>query len=481
IHFPCPPSSSFLHSLKFLNRASSHNRLMTTSAARGFHVTTTRKEIVAPASSPLLPLPENRIISLSNLDLLLPPVDINVCFFYKKPLYNTTNDVLKTSLAEALVSYYVLAGEVVASPITGEPEILCNNSGVEVVEAAADVELRELNLHDPYQSIAKFVPMKVHGVFAIQLTELRCGSLVVGCTFDHRIADAYSMNMFLLSWAEISRSDVPTSYMPSFNRSLLNPRRPLIIDSSIDQMYMPVTSLPLPQETTNLDNILTSRIYYIKAEVVQELQTQAGRTKLESFSAFLWKLVAKHAATTTDSKLLNSKLGIVVDGRKKLTEQETSTYFGNVLSVPFGEQRIDYLTHKSFSWVADEVHKVLESSVTKDHFLNLIDWIETRRPVPVLSRIYGAGSEDGPAFVVSSGKSFPVTRIDFGWGSPVFGSYHLPLGSRTGYVMTMPSPVVDNSAGEWIVYLHLEKGQLKFIEQGAPHVFKPIDNDYLKI
>lgn len=306
----------------------------------------------------------------------------------------------------------------------------------------------------------------------------------MGCTFDHRIADAYSMNMFLLSWAKISRSDAPTSYVPSFKRSLLNPRRPLIIDSSIDQMYMPVTSLPLPQETTNPDNILTSRIYYIKADIVQELQTLTGngkRTKLESFSAFLWKLVAKHAATTDSKLFLNSKLGIVVDGRKKLMEQESNTYFGNVLSVPFGEQRIHDLIHKPLSWVADAVHEVLESSVTKDHFLNLIDWIETRRPVPVLSRIYGTGSEDGPAFVVSSGKSFPVTGIDFGWGSPVFGSYHLPRGSRTGYVMTMPSPVVDNSAGDWIVYLHLAEGQLKFIEQEAPHVFKPIDNDYVKI
>lgn len=164
IHFPCPPG------LKLVNRVRSHSRLMTASEARGFHVTTTRKEIVAPASAPLLPLPENRIISLSNLDLLLPPVDINVCFFYKKPLYNTTNDVLKTSLAEALVSYYVLAGEVVANPITGEPEIFCSGAGVEVVEAAADVEPRELNLHDPYQSIAKFVPIKTHGVFAIQVT-----------------------------------------------------------------------------------------------------------------------------------------------------------------------------------------------------------------------------------------------------------------------------------------------------------------------
>lgn len=98
--------------------------------------------------------------------------------------------------------------------------------------------------------------------------------------------------------------------------------------------------------------------------------------------------------------------------------------------------------------------------MTKDHFLILIDWIETRRPIPVISRIYGTESDDIPAPVVSSEKSFPVTRIDFGWGSPV----------------------EEDSAGDWMVYLHLTKGQLKFIEQEASHVFNnPIDCDYLKI
>lgn len=292
------------------------------------------------------------------------------------------------------------------------------------------------------------------------------------------------MNMFLLSWAEICRSDVPISCAPSLKRSLLNPRRPLIIDSSIDQLYMAVTSLNPPQEITSPDNILTSRIYYIKSDVLDKIQTLASngkRTKLESFSAFLWKLLAKHAAQNSVLPSKNSKVGIVIDGRKKLMEQENNTYFGNVLSVPFGEQRIDDLIHKPLSWVTNDVHKLLESTMTKDHFLNLIDWIETHRPIPVISRIYGTGSDDGPAFVVSSGKSFPVTRIDFGWGSPVFGSYHLPPGSRAGYVMTMPSPVENGSAGDWVVYLHLTKGQLKFIEQEASHVFNPIDNNYLKI
>jgi len=315
------------------------------------------------------------------------------------------------------------------------------------------------------------------------VTQLKCGSIVVGCTFDHRVADAYSMNMFLLSWAEISRSDVPISCVPSFRRSLLNPRRPLVMDPSIDQIYMPVTSLPPPQETTNPENLLASRIYYIKANALQELQTLASsskngkRTKLESFSAFLWKLVAEHAAKDP-VPIKTSKLGIVVDGRRRLMEKENNTYFGNVLSVPFGGQRIDDLISKPLSWVTEEVHRFLKKSVTKEHFLNLIDWVETCRPTPAVSRIYSVGSDDGPAFVVSSGRSFPVNQVDFGWGSPVFGSYHFPWGGSAGYVMPMPSSVDDR---DWMVYLHLTKGQLRFIEEEASHVLKPIDNDYLKI
>ena len=159
-------------------------------------------------------------------------------------------------------------------------------------------------------------------------------------------------------------------------------------------------------------------------------------------------------------------------------EQENNTYFGNVLSIPFGGQMIDDLVNKPLSWVTEVVHRFLETAVTKEHFLNLIDWVETRRPTPTVSRIYSTGSEDGPAFVVSSGRSFPVTQVNFGWGSPVFGSYHFPWGGNAGYVMPMPSSVED---GDWMVYLHLTKGPLKFIEEEASQVLKPIDNNYLKI
>ncbi|KAK1685386.1 hypothetical protein QYE76_046234 [Lolium multiflorum] len=58
---------------------------------------------------------------LSNLDLLLPPLDVSVFFCYLHPAPMAA--ALKEALAKVLVKYYPLAGEVVANT-AGEPELL---------------------------------------------------------------------------------------------------------------------------------------------------------------------------------------------------------------------------------------------------------------------------------------------------------------------------------------------------------------------
>ncbi|EOY26190.1 HXXXD-type acyl-transferase family protein, putative [Theobroma cacao] len=455
-------------------------------AERDYTVTVSKKEVVAA----VLPLQEHWL-PFSNLDLLLPAVDVGVFFCYKKAVgvgdamsFGSMVSVLKKAMAQALVSYYAFASEVVPNTV-GEPELVCNNRGVDFIEAYADVELRNLDLHNPDESIeGKLVPKKKQGVLSVQATELRCGGLVVACTFDHRIADAYSANMFLVSWAEMARSK-SISVVPSFRRSLLNPRRPGRIDPSLDDMYMPISSLPPPKQHHQATDQLISRIYYIAAEQLNELQSLAcsngyKRTKIESFSAFLWKMVALVAAKDDDSEV--TKMGIVVDGRGRLGEGDKdraslmSCYFGNVLSIPYGSQRVNELIERPLSWVANQVHNFLDQAVTKEHFLGLIDWVEAHRPEPALAKIYSNGSDDGPAFVVSSGQRFPVSKVDFGWGCPVFGSYHFPWGGDAGYVMPMPSPARE---GDWVVYMHLFKRQLDLIETEASHVFRPLTFDYL--
>ncbi|KAF3433448.1 hypothetical protein FNV43_RR24550 [Rhamnella rubrinervis] len=307
--------------------------------------------------------------------------------------------------------------------------------------------------------------------------------------------------MFMVSWSHMAAHDQyskPLTLLPSFLRSLLNPRRPGSIDPSIDDMYMPVTALPSPAPT---EEHLISRIYYIEAHQIQHLQKLASsngckRTKLESFSAFLWKLVAKCGTSGTrgtstnahNPKSLGYKMGIMVDGRKRFSDQEDiglnnkgleaamdvnmmESYFGNVLSIPFGRKTVDELVENPLDWVAGEVHNFIQGAVTKEHFLGLIDWVEAHRPVPGLAKIYGICSEDGPAFMVSSGQSFPVAKVDFEWGRPFFESYQYPWGGHAGYVMPMPT-ATGNS--DWVVYMHLSKRQLEFIEKEATQVFRPL-------
>ncbi|XP_027368569.1 shikimate O-hydroxycinnamoyltransferase-like [Abrus precatorius] len=454
------------------------------------------KEEVVTAVRPM----HEHLLPLSNLDLLLPPLDVGVFFCYNSPMpfsisthtNNTTMSFgsvvgsLKNALAQALVSYYPFAGEVVLNSI-GEPELLCNNRGVDFVEAVADVELQCLNLYNPDDTVeGKLVPRKKHGVLAVQATRLKCGGLIVACTFDHRIADAHSTNMFIVSWAEIAHPNKPKiSTQPCFQRSLLDPRDPPFIHPSIHHMYVTTSKLP----PLSQPNPLISRIYYVTCEQLNRMQSLASsdgvkRTKFESFSAFLWKMVSASACEVGEKRVV-VKMGVVVDGRKRLSDGDKKkeaimgSYFGNVLSIPFDGKPTEELVEKPLTWVAEQVHEFLETAITEEHFLGLIDCVEEHRPVPMLSRIYcGSTNEEGPAFVVSSGQRFPESKVDFGWGKPVFASYHFPWDGDAGYVMPMPSPARN---GDWLVYMHLLKRHLDFMESHAPHFFRPFSWHYLRL
>lgn len=151
-----------------------------------YMVRVSKREVVAAA----LPLQEHWL-PLSNLDLLLPPLDVGAFFCYKKPAATSEDEadnlsdfesmvgVLKKALAQALVSHYAFAGEVV-STLAGEPEIRCNNGGVCFVEAFAEVELKDLNLYNPDETIeGKLVPQRKQGVLAVQVWYFMSRSLSV--------------------------------------------------------------------------------------------------------------------------------------------------------------------------------------------------------------------------------------------------------------------------------------------------------------
>lgn len=123
------------------------------------------KGIIAAA----LPV-QDHWLPMSNLDLLLPPIDVGVFFCYKKALpFDESVNIVKKSLAQALALFYPFAGEVVQN-ILGEPELLCNNRGVDFIHAYADMELKNIDLYHPDDSVeGKLVPVKKQGVLTVQV------------------------------------------------------------------------------------------------------------------------------------------------------------------------------------------------------------------------------------------------------------------------------------------------------------------------
>ncbi|KAJ0435751.1 putative alcohol O-acetyltransferase [Helianthus annuus] len=420
----------------------------------------------------------------------------------------------------------------------------------------------------------------------MQVTELKCGGIVIGCMFDHRAADGYSANMFISTWAEITRSK-PPSMLPSFQRSILKPRCPTTYSPSIGNVFAlfePPTNPEHDHNNEKGDHMLINRVYYIEGEQLNRVQLLASengrkRSKLEAFTSFLWKIVALSMEDSDDcNKMCN--VALAVDGRGRLSQGDGEekeklmvSHFGNVLSMPSGSKRSKvneltlpvfqgnivsqgksiltlqkyssieprvsleavslfltgrgktvYILHSSdptlalllvgfteydyddddllnkfgmmieicllymFDWclqelkemslsgIATEVHDFLQTATTKDHFLDLIDWVEERRSKPLVAIAFASKEM---SVMVSSGTRFHIMdKMDFGWGKVVFGSCHVPSDRTDCYVMTLPSPTNNN---DWIVYMHLPMKHMNYIESHASHMFKPLNADYLKI
>uniref|UniRef100_A0ACD5UTH6 Uncharacterized protein n=1 Tax=Avena sativa TaxID=4498 RepID=A0ACD5UTH6_AVESA len=451
----------------------------TTTQVHGGHELLLLNSSTTTTVKPALPIHEHRM-PLSNLDLLLPPLEVSVFFCYLHPA--PTMAALKAALAKVLVKYYPLAGEVVPNA-AGEPELLCGSRGVDFTEASAgDAMLRELRLGMVDEGVQMLVPAKKSGVVSVQVTKFKCGGAVVGCTFDHRVCDAYSINMFLVAWAAASRDAGHgfTPPPPSFSRSLVAPRDPSprtpSTNALIDRLFSPLSSTPLPPASVSATAI--NRIYHIAAADITALQGLAGpgRTKLEAFTAHLWKLCSRAAS---GGQLLCC-MGMVVDGRARMSSDGAmKTYFGNVLTIPYGVISRDDLGRRDMSLadVADDVHRWVREAATSEHFRGLIDWVEALRPNPAAARAYlgGTGGVEAMACIVSSGMGFPVGEADFGTGLPVFASYHFPWPAGAAYVMPMPSAHGD---GDWIVYVHAAPELVKVMEED-PTVYKALHNTYV--
>lgn len=339
-----------------------------------FRVDFIAKSVVKAAAAAAQNKPH--ILPLSNLDLLAGRFPVTYFYFFRNPnhpveaastgLSPSVIDHFKSSLSRCLSLFYPFAGRIVANPATADPEISCDNRGVLVVEARANIPLKELPFHDLNRCLEgglMLVPAHqsaADGDFAVQvqITGYACGGVSLTVSFDHALGDASSLGKFLLTWSELAR-EMPPSCSPDHRRFLLRPRSPPCRQNTcLDEKFVSCTVEEMP--TTALSRRMLKRLYHVDASSINKLQVLSGgsRTKIEAFSSYLWKVMATLGGTGGghDDDKISCKMGWVVDGRRRMDDLLSEDYIGNVLSHAFGELTVEELKGGDMSQIATHAH-----------------------------------------------------------------------------------------------------------------------------
>ncbi|KAJ8650591.1 hypothetical protein MRB53_003614 [Persea americana] len=137
-------------------------------------------------------------IPLSVFDKFTYDIHIPVLWAFKPP--TPPNTTIQKGLQKALSFYREWAGRL-GIDNKGRPAILLNDEGVRFVEASADCTVDQAMPLKPSVALLNFHP-SVKGVeelLQVQITRFTCGSMVVGFTSHHIVADGHSTKNFLIA------------------------------------------------------------------------------------------------------------------------------------------------------------------------------------------------------------------------------------------------------------------------------------------
>ncbi|CAA0841253.1 Shikimate O-hydroxycinnamoyltransferase [Striga hermonthica] len=427
----------------------------------------TSSRIVKPSYDAKAPLTSAHV-PLSIFDKVTYDQHVAVIYAYRPP--TPPNSIIEHGLKRVLAVYRDWAGRLGKDP-NGEPVILLNDEGVRFVEASVDRALDETVNSGPTASLLSLHPA-LEGIVElvqVQVTRFSCGSMVVGFTAHHLVADGHATSNFLVAWGRACRG-LGITPVPFHGRTTFSPRSPPEISYEHKGVEYVAKNFkkayPLINNST-VDDIVAHRVHY-SAKFLSKLKARASSANgmgkrpfstFESLVAHLWRAITRArglcGAETTQVR-------VSVDGRARLNPRVPDEYFGNLVLWAFARAKVEDLLREPLSYAARVLHEAV-GKVNDRYFKSFIDF--TNHNVRKEDLVPNAESDMNesilwPNLEVDSWLGFPFYDLDFGCGGPfVF----MPSFSPTeGMIFLLPS---FNRDGSIDVFVPLFRENLEAFKQ----------------
>ncbi|KAF8780636.1 hypothetical protein HU200_001238 [Digitaria exilis] len=373
-------------------------------------------ELVAPAEK----TPAGAVW-LSNLDLAARRGYTPTVYFYRPDgepgLFAL--DVIKDSLARALVPFYPLAGRL-GLDATGRLQVDCTGEGVLFVTARSDYVLDDLiNDFVPCTEMRDlFVPPEPSPsstcvLLLVQVTSLRCGGMVLGLAAHHTLVDARSAAHFVETWASIARGsngeNIPAS--PCFDHELLRARPvPTVLYDHPE--YKPEEPAPAHALTASS----TSTTYASALITLTKAEVSAIKARCEVASTFravvalVWQCACQARSLPPEAE---TRLYSMVDVRPRMSPPLPPGYFGNAVIRTSAVATVEEVVSNP---VGHAARRLRAATSQGDEFVrSLVDYLE------------GVNTMNLPRSGISrahlraiSWMGMSLHDADFGWGAPAF-------------------------------------------------------------
>ncbi|KAF3639899.1 Agmatine coumaroyltransferase-2 [Capsicum annuum] len=387
-------------------------------------------------------------IPLSVFDKVTYEAQIAIIYAYHPP--TPSNTVIELGLRKALAIYREWGGRL-GEDEYGNRVIFLNDEGVRFVEASASSTLDQVMPFEPSPSLLNLHPSlkDVKELVQVQLTRFTCGSLVVGFTAHHSVADGHSTSNFLVAWGQACRG-LRVSPLPLHDRTIFTPRNPPLIQyqhKGVEFMSKSKKEHSLNEVHHISEDMVVHKVHFT-IEFLAELKARASSlnrnnkpySTFESLLAHLWRAITKARGL---SGFESTQIRISVNGRTRLNPKVPNEYFGNLVLWAFPTTKVKDLLREPLPYATKLIHDAI-SKVNNDYFRSLIDFANTNAKeehlVPTADMTKHILS---PNIEVDSWLRFPFYDLDFGTGCPyIFMPSYFPT---EGMMFLLPSFIGDGS------------------------------------